>query len=52
MNDGERDQWVQNDEGLYRWWLSSGQGISSFIRANRAEIDRYIAAALAPRRPR
>lgn len=23
LNDAEREGWVQNDEGLYRWWRAS-----------------------------
>ena len=32
------EQWVDNDEGLYDWWRSSGQSKQDFIRANHAEI--------------
>lgn len=41
-NDTERAQWVDNDEGLYNWWRSSGQSKRVFIRENRAEIDSAI----------
>ena len=42
MNDTERDEWIDNDEGLYGWWKSSGESKQNFIRANRVEIDRTI----------
>jgi len=41
-NDEERREWVQNDEGLYRWQLSSRQGLYRFVRENRKEIDELI----------
>lgn len=42
MNDTDRAQWIDNDEGLYDWWKSSRQSKREFIRANRAEIDKVI----------
>ncbi len=45
-NDHEREMWVNNDEGLYLWWRSSGQSIRSFVRANRDELDKVIGRAL------
>jgi hypothetical protein len=42
MNDRDRAQWVDNDEGLYRWWRQHRQSKAAFIRANRAEIDEII----------
>lgn len=44
MNDTEREQWIDNDEGLYDWWRQSRKSKREFIRANRDEID----AAIAP----
>ena len=48
MNDGEREDWINNDEGLYDWWRSSEfrGNINKFIRANRAEIDEAISPVL------
>jgi hypothetical protein len=46
LNDAERAQWVDNDEGLYLWWRGSGLSMRSFVRQNRAELDRRIAAVL------
>ena len=49
MNDTERSQWIDNDEGLYNWFRSWRKGRhradrskSIFIRENRAEIDAVI----------
>jgi hypothetical protein len=42
MNDYERNQWVDNDEGLYNWWHRSGLSKSAFIREHRNEIDAAI----------
>lgn len=42
MNDTDREDWINNDEPLYRWWLASGQGITTFIRENRAMLTKYI----------
>lgn len=42
MNDTDRAQWIDNDEGLYNWWRDSGQSKKAFVRAHRAELDRCI----------
>ena len=42
LNDSDREQWIDNDEGLYNWWRSSRQSKRAFIRENRAEIDEAI----------
>lgn len=46
MNDSEREQWVNNDEGLYNWWKSSRQPIRTFVRENRDELTKIITAAV------
>lgn len=51
LNDREREQWINNDEGLYRWYQSETRrrgsgGMRGFIRANKAEIDRAICRVL------
>ena len=46
MNDTEREMWVNNDAVLYTWWRSTGDSMRRFIRAERTELDRYIAARL------
>ena len=42
MNDSERRDWVENDEGLYRWWKSYRMPLTKFIRENRKEVDAVI----------
>ena len=42
INDNDRTQWVDNDEGLYRAWRASRQPKRAFVRANRASIDAVI----------
>lgn len=42
MNDDEREKWVLNDEGLYRWQQRSRLSMRAFIRQNRGEIDTII----------
>lgn len=45
INDRERELWVNNDEGLYRWYQSErrqGGGLRAFIKRHRAEIDTAI----------
>jgi hypothetical protein len=47
MNDKERAQWVDNDEGLYNWRREMRQSMRAFVRDNRAAIDAHIKARLA-----
>ncbi len=47
MNDVERAQWVDNDEGLYLWRMGSGLSMREFIRQHRTELDEAINNALA-----
>ena len=48
MNDEDREQWIDNDEGLYRWWRSSrqpnGKRMSKrqFVKENRQELTEAI----------
>jgi len=51
LNDDDRAQWIDNDEGLYDWWRSSRQSKRDFIRANRAEIDAAIRSVLEGTKP-
>ena len=46
MNDSERKNWVNNDEGLYLWWKSSRKSLAAFVRENRGEIDAAVSHAL------
>lgn len=51
MNDTERAQWIDNDEGLYNWFRASRQSKRNFIRENRAEIDAAISPVLSGDKP-
>lgn len=51
MNDRERAQWVDNDEGLYSWWKTSRLSKAKFIKGNRAEIDEVIDHVTNSKRP-
>jgi len=44
INDEDRKEWVQNDEGLYRMFRNwrGGYALGSFVRAHRKEIDEVI----------
>jgi hypothetical protein len=46
IDDHERELWVNNDEGLYRWYQQESRrmkgGMRAFIKRNRAEIDAAI----------
>lgn len=42
MNNTEREQWIDNDDGLYNWWRSSHLSKREFIRQHRAELDEII----------
>lgn len=39
-------QWIDNDEGFYRWWRQSRLSKREFIRLNRAELKRSIQAVM------
>lgn len=51
MNDRERQQWIDNDEGLYNDWRASRQSQREFIRQNRAAIDAAILPVIAGTKP-
>lgn len=42
MNNDERQQWVENDEGLYNWWKRSRLSMREFLRTHREQIDDVI----------
>lgn len=43
MNNSDREQWIDNDEGLYNWWKISRLSKRKFIQENRVAIDKVIA---------
>ena len=50
MNDTERAQWVDNDEGLYNWKRSTRLSMREFVKQNREEIDSCINRVLHPKK--
>lgn len=42
INDEDRRQWIENDEGLYNWQRSSRLSMREFIKEHRREIDEVI----------
>lgn len=46
INNSDREQWIDNDEGLYSWWRSSRMSKREFIKANKVEIDAAIRSVL------
>jgi hypothetical protein len=34
--------WVMNDEGIFNWWKSTRQPISTFIKENNKELRAII----------
>jgi hypothetical protein len=51
VNDTERAQWVDNDEGLYSAWKGSGLSKRVFISRNREDIDAAIGNVRTGRQP-
>jgi hypothetical protein len=51
MNDNDRRLWIDNDEGLYNWWRSSGLSKREFIRKNRPGITEVIRNVLDGNKP-
>lgn len=51
INDNDRGQWIDNDEGLYCMWLDTGLSKTEFIRRNRAAITEAIKNVTSNKRP-
>jgi hypothetical protein len=51
LNNTDREQWIDNDEGLYNWWRSTRLSKRQFIRQNREELDRCILNVLDGHKP-
>ncbi len=51
MTDTDREQWVDNDEGLYNLMRASGLSKRAFVRANRSMIDETIKQITSGKRP-
>lgn len=50
-NDESREEFVNNDEGLYDLWRRSGRGITVWVRENRAMIDEVIGVVMRGEKP-
>lgn len=46
MNDREREEWVNNDEPLYMWWVQSKLSMRAFIKKYRNQLTDYINAKI------
>lgn len=42
MNSKEREMWIDNDEGIRRWWQATGKSKAVFIKENRESLDQAI----------
>lgn len=51
LNDEERRQWIENDEGLHCRWKQSGLSLREFIRVNRKHLDVIIVAIRDGKKP-
>lgn len=51
LNDTDRAQWIDNDEGLYNWWKGSKLTKRRFIAENRSALDECIRKVLDGDRP-
>lgn len=51
MNNSDRNQWIDNDEGLYNWWKSSGLNKAEFIKLYKQEIDQVINNVTSNKKP-
>jgi hypothetical protein len=51
MSISDIEQWIDNDEGLYNWWKSSGQSKRAFIKENRTELEECIGKVTSGKKP-
>lgn len=42
INDNDRGEWIDNDEGLYLLWKRSRKSKKTFIKENRGLLDEII----------
>jgi len=42
----EKELWIDNDEGLYRWWKRTGKSKRNFIKENSDTLDELIYNAI------
>ena len=46
INNRDREMWIDNEEGLYNWWLSSRWSKRKFIKEYKDDIDAVIRKTL------
>jgi hypothetical protein len=51
VNDSDRAEWADNDEGLYDLWRTSRLGKTAWVQANRQLIDAVIQNVTSSERP-
>ena len=51
LSDNDIRDWIDNDEGLYNWWIGCRQTKSQFIREERAAIVPAIKNIIEGREP-
>lgn len=51
MDDEDREDWVNNDEGLYDRFRASGKTIADWVRENRELIDACAGKVLSGEKP-
>jgi hypothetical protein len=51
MDTAAINQWIDNDEGLYRWWKSSKLNKRAFIKANRQQLVAAIKKMVSGQQP-
>ena len=51
LNDTDRSQWIDNDEGLYNWFSRSRLSKKNFIKENNVELDACINKVLYGTKP-
>lgn len=51
LNDDDRAQWIDNDEGLYDMWRASKLSKREFIRQNREMLTEAITGVRDNKRP-
>ena len=50
LSNAAREQWIDNDDGLYLWWQSSMLSKRRFIKENREQLDQLIRKTLSNER--
>ncbi len=46
ITNDDREDWIDNDRGLYDWWKETGLSKNTFMTDYKSEIDNVITNAL------